>query len=149
MVCWATVCKTVRPVLSDRCLSVGLSCLSCPVCNVGVLWPNGWTDLDETWRAGRPRPWLHCVIWGPRSSSSEGAQPQFSAHICCGQMARWIKMPLGMKVGLDQSDIALDGFPAPPPQKEGRASPIFGPCLFWPNGKKPLGMHASTQATLC
>jgi len=37
-------------------------CLSClPVCNVGVLWPNGWTDQDETWRAGRPRPWPHCV----------------------------------------------------------------------------------------
>jgi len=28
---WATVCKTVRPMLLDRCLS----CLS--VCNVGVL----------------------------------------------------------------------------------------------------------------
>jgi len=25
---WATVCKTVHPMLSDRCLSV----LSCPVC---------------------------------------------------------------------------------------------------------------------
>jgi len=39
----ATVCKTVRPMLSVRCLSV---CLY--VCNVGVLWPNGWTDQDET-----------------------------------------------------------------------------------------------------
>ena len=35
---WATVYKTVRPMLSDRCLSV----LS--VCNVGILWPNGWMD---------------------------------------------------------------------------------------------------------
>jgi len=26
---WATVCKTVRPMLSDSCLSVRLSCLSC------------------------------------------------------------------------------------------------------------------------
>jgi len=34
----ATVCKAVRAMLSDRCLS----CLSvCPVCDVGVLWPNG------------------------------------------------------------------------------------------------------------
>jgi len=23
-------------------------CLSCPVCNVGVLWPNGWMDQDAT-----------------------------------------------------------------------------------------------------
>ena len=37
---WATVCKTVRcPV----CLYV---------CNVRALWPNGWTDQDETWHAG-------------------------------------------------------------------------------------------------
>ena len=65
----ATVCKTVRPMLSVRCLS----CLS--VCNVGVLWPNGWTDQDETWRAGRPRPWPHCVRWGPSSPFPKEAQP--------------------------------------------------------------------------
>ena len=31
-------------MLSYRCLSVLCDCLSCPVRNVGVLWPNGWTD---------------------------------------------------------------------------------------------------------
>jgi len=44
-------------------------------------------------------------------------------------------MPLGTKVGLDPSDIVLDGHPAPPPPKKkggGRALPIFGPCLLWP-----------------
>ena len=35
----ATVFKTIRPMLSDRYLSV---------CNVGVLWPNGWMYQDET-----------------------------------------------------------------------------------------------------
>ena len=45
---WATVCKTVRPMLSDRCLSV-LSCPVLSVCDVGVLWPNGLTHQDETW----------------------------------------------------------------------------------------------------
>jgi len=39
-------------------------CLSCPVCDVGVLWPNGWTDHDETWHAGMPRPRPHCVTYG-------------------------------------------------------------------------------------
>ena len=29
----------------------GCPVLSCPVCNVGVLWPNGWKDQDETWHA--------------------------------------------------------------------------------------------------
>jgi len=33
---------TVRPVLWDRCHV-------CPVCNVDVLWPNGWMDQDATW----------------------------------------------------------------------------------------------------
>ena len=56
---WATVCKTVCPMLSDRCMSVLSVCLS--VCNVRALWPNGWTDQNETWHAGRSRPWPHCV----------------------------------------------------------------------------------------
>jgi len=44
-------------------------------------------------------------------------------------------MPLGMEVGLGPSDFVLDGDQIPPPQKGGGAlSPIFGPCLLWPNG---------------
>jgi len=42
----ATVCKTVRPMLRDRCLYCPV-CLS--VCDVGELWPNGWMDQDATW----------------------------------------------------------------------------------------------------
>jgi len=39
-------------MLSDRCLSVLSVCLSvCPVCDVGVLCPNGYMDQDETWHA--------------------------------------------------------------------------------------------------
>jgi len=113
-------------MLSDRCLF----CLS--VCDVGVLWPNSWMDQGETWQAGRPRPWPHCDRWGPSCPSPKGhSPPQFSAHICCGQMAGWIKMPLGREVGLGPSDIVLDGDPAPPPKKRAEATPIFGPCQLW------------------
>jgi len=64
-----------------------------------------------------------------------GTFPQFSAHICCGQMAGWIKMPLGMEVSRGPGDFAQDADPASPPQKGGRApSPIFGPFLLWTNG---------------
>jgi len=50
-------------------------------------------------------------------------------------MAGWIEMPLGMEVGLSPGDFVLDGDPASPPQKGGGApSPIFGQCLWWPNG---------------
>jgi len=82
----ATVCKMVRPMLSDRCpVCLCLSVLS--VCDVGVLWPNGWMDPDETWHAGTPRPWPHCVTRGPSSPPPKGHSPQFSAHTRFGQMA--------------------------------------------------------------
>jgi len=44
-------------------------------------------------------------------------------------MAGWIKMPLGMEVGL--GDFVVDGNPAPPPQllKKGAEPPIFGPSI--------------------
>ena len=32
----------------------------CPVCNVGVLWPYGKMDQDETSHGDRLRPWPHC-----------------------------------------------------------------------------------------
>jgi len=61
------------------------------------------------------------------------AAPHFSAHACCGQMAGWLKMPLGMEVGLGCDHIVLDADPAASPPKKGHSPPIFGPCLFWPN----------------
>jgi len=41
--------------------------------------------------------------------------------VACGQMARWINMPLGRKVGLDSSDIVLDADTAPLSPKGDRA----------------------------
>jgi len=53
----------------------------------------------------------------------KGAEPpKFSAHICCRQIAAWIKMPLGREVGLSPSDIVLDEDPAPPTPKGGGAT---------------------------
>ena len=131
----ATLCKTVRLMLSDSCLSVCLSvCPVCPVCDVRALWPNGWTDQDETWHASRPRPpWPHCVRWGPSSLFPKRHSPPLSAHICCDQMAAWIKMSLGMELGLGPGDIVLDGDPATLP-KMGADPQILGACLLWPNG---------------
>ena len=76
---WATVCKTVRPMLSVRCLSVRSVLSVCPVCDVRALWPNGW-----------------------------------------------IKMKLGMQVGLGPGHIVLGGDPAPPSPK-GAQPPNFRP----------------------
>ena len=57
----------------------------------------------------------HIVLVGdpvPR----RGIAPQFLAHICCGQMAAWIKMPLGMELGLGPGNCVRWGT-TPPPQK--------------------------------
>jgi len=64
-----------------------------------------------------------------------GAAPlTFLAHVYCGQMAGWIKMPVGTQVDLGSGHIVLDEDPAPP--KGAQQPPLFGPCLFWPNGRK-------------
>ena len=148
---WATVCKTVRPMPSDRCLSV---CLS--VCDVRPLWPNGWTDQDETWHAGKPQRWPHCARWGPSSPPQRGTAPRIfgpyllrpngcmdqdvtwygatprprpkcSAHVYCGQTAGWIKMVHGMEVGLSPGDFVLDGDLVPSPKRGRSPLPNFRP----------------------
>ena len=71
---WATVCKTIRPMLSDRCLSLR---------SVTLLY--------------------------------------------CGQTVGWIKMKLGVQVGLGPGHNVLDGNPAPPSRKGAQFSPNFRP----------------------
>ena len=66
---WATVSKTVSPMLSDHC----------PVCLCPVL--------------------LSVML------------------VYCGQTVGWIKMKLGMQVGLGPGHIVVDGDPAPFPPK--------------------------------
>ena len=64
----------------------------------------------------------HIVTDGdPATPPPKRHSPQFSAHNCCGQMAAWIKMPLGTDVGLHTGDYVglrpgdfeLDGDPTP------------------------------------
>ena len=105
-----------------------------PIFGPCPLWPNGWMDQDVTWYGGRPRPRRHCVRWGPASPSPRRGRslpPQFSAHVYCGQTAGWIKMTLGMEVGLGPGHIVLDGTQHPP--QKGAQPPIFGQCLLRPN----------------
>ena len=79
-----------------------------------------------------------CVRWGPSSFSTKRERiPQFSANVYCGQTAGWIKTALGLKVGLGQGHIVLDGEPStshPLHKKGGQSPPIIGLFLLWPNG---------------
>ena len=133
----ATVCQTVRPMLSDCCLSV-LS-VTMVYCGKTV----GWIMMKLRTRHGdRPRPRPYCVRWGPSSSPQKGHSPQFSAHVCCGQTAGSIKMPLGTEVDLGPGDIVLDGHPAltySPSKRGGGTEPHnFGPCSMakWLHGSR-------------
>jgi len=55
------------------------------------------------------------VFDGDPPFPEKGAEPppHFSARVYCVQMAAWIKMPLGMEIGLGPDDIVLDGDTAP------------------------------------
>ena len=74
----------------------------------------------------------HIVLDGDSAPlTKKWKQPQFSVHVCCGQTAGWIKMPLDREVDVGPGDIVLHGDPALP---KGAQPPIFGPCLLWQNG---------------
>jgi len=45
---WATITSNGLPCAMGP-LSVSLSVTLSDVCNVGVLWPNGWMNQDATW----------------------------------------------------------------------------------------------------
>jgi len=86
-----------------------------PIFGPCLLWPNGWMDQDATWYGGKPRPRRRC-----------------SVHVYCGQMAGWMKTPLGTEVNLVPGHIVLDGDPAPPQKGHSSLYPLFGLCLMWP-----------------
>jgi len=69
---------------------------------------------------------------------------KFSAHLYCGQTAGWIKMALGMEVGLGPVHIVLDGDTATLP-KQGDRAPQFSAHLYCGRTagciKMPLGME--------
>jgi len=65
---------------------------------------------------GRPQPG-DFVLDGDPAPPQKGAQPQFSAHIYCGETVVCIRIPLSTEVGLSLGDIVLDGDPALPPIK--------------------------------
>jgi len=105
-------------------VSVCLSFLS--VCDVGVLWPNGWMDQDEFTVEVWPRPRPHCVIDGDSAPPPQKghSQPPFLAHVCCDQTAGWIKMPLGAEVDLGPVHIVSD-WAQRPLGKGHRSPPLF------------------------
>jgi len=140
---WATVCKTVRPILSHRCLSVCLSCLFVTLVYCGQTV--GWIKMKLDMRVGLGPG--HIMLDGdPAPLPKMGQSPQFSAHICYGQMAGWTKMPLGREVGLSPSDIVVDETQISLPQK-GR-SPQFSAQFYCGQTAGRIKMPLGTEIDL-
>ena len=102
---------------------------------------------------------LHLLQWSQRLCSQCSASHRahylshFWATVCyaigtlsvclsvtlvyCGQTVGWIKMKLGMDVGLGPAHTVLEEDPAPPPPKGAQPPNFgrrnFGPCLLRPN----------------
>jgi len=121
----ATVCKTVRPMLLDRCMSV-LS-VTLVYCGQTVGWIKRKLGMQVGLGPG------HIVLDGDPAApypKGQSPPPQFSAHICCSQVAGWIKMPLGMEVGLSPGNFMLDGDQPTPPQKGGGVPSEFSAHVY-------------------
>ena len=117
-----------------------LFCSVClTVCDVGVLWPNGSMDQD-----GRPRPWPHCVRWGPSFSHGKGHSSLslskfIRAGFACVHIIRGPSL-LWSNSWMNQDAIWYRGRPQPRPHcvrwrrsssaKKGVAAPQFSPHVY-------------------
>jgi len=65
---WAIVCKTVHPMLSDRCQCLSVLSVTLAYCGQTV----GWIKMKLGMHAGRPHPRPHCARMGPSSPPPKG-----------------------------------------------------------------------------
>jgi len=69
-------------------------------------------------------------------------------HAYCGQTAGWIKMTLGIEVGLGPGHIVLEGDPAPLPLKGGRNSTQFSAHFYCGQTVGCIKMPLDTEVDL-
>jgi len=104
-----------------------------PIFGRSLSCPNGCMDQDVTWYGGRPPVGLRDIVFDvdPVTPRKRAHSPHpILAHVYCGQMVGWMKMPHGTEVDLGPGHIILDGVPAP--AKGAQQPPLFGPYLLWP-----------------
>ena len=67
----------------------------------------------------------------PLPLPKKGEEPaKLSAHVYCGQTAKWFKMVLGMEAGLSPRHFLLDGDPTPLSQKGAEPIPKFSTHVY-------------------
>ena len=62
-----------------------------PIFGPCPLWPNGWMDHDATGTEVGLGLGDIVLDGGPAPPTKKGHSTPFSAHVCCGQTAGWIK----------------------------------------------------------
>ena len=93
-------------------------------------------------------PGLIVLDGDPPPPTKKGAQPlNFSAHVCCDQMAGWTKMLHDTEVGLSAGDFVLDGDPAPP-RKKGTAPTQFSADVYCGQMAAQIKMPLGTEVNL-
>jgi len=115
----------------------------CPVCNVDVLWLNGWVYQDATWYGGSPRPRTHCVRWGLSSPTERGTTaPTFAVYgrrlnrgPCLLWPNGWMDQDATWYRGRSRTMRHCFRWGTQLPHGEAQQPPLFGPCLLWPNGR--------------
>jgi len=118
----ATICKTVRPMLSDRC-PVCPVCLSVMLCTVA----KRWMDQDETWHGGPGRLAPGHIVLDGNPAPPKGEQPPIFGP-CMLRPNGWMDQNETWhgRIRLGPGDIVLHGDPAP--HGMGHVSPLlFGP----------------------
>jgi len=69
----------------------------------------------------------------------------YNVGVLWPKTAGWIKAPLGTEGGLLPGHGVIEGDPAPHYEKGHSSSPLFGPCLLWPNGRPSQQLLSSCR----
>ena len=77
-----------------------------------------------------------------------GTQPQFSAHVYCGQTDGWMKTPLGMEVVLGPGHCVRRG-PSSPPRKGHSSFPLFSAHVYCGHGRPSQLLLSSFRCLFC
>ena len=109
-------------------------------------WPNGLTDQDETWHAGRPRPWPHCVRWRTSSPSPKRGTALNFGSISVGSKTAGCIIQDATRYGSRRRPRPHCWDPAPP--KMGEQQPLLN---CWPMSivAKRSPISATAKLFLC
>jgi len=110
-----------------------------------MLWRNGWMAQHTICYAGIGFG-LGDIVLDGNPAPQRCTAPTFSVHVCCGQTAGSIKMPLGMQVGLGPGTLCKMGIQLPPTR--GTAPNKFSAHVYCGQTAGSIKMRLGTEVGL-